>query len=335
MRPFRLLGALGALVALSAVIACGGGGGTSTPPVGAPSSNPGGSPGPGGSSSPPSSGSPSPTSTPRDTPVPTRTPISTATPSPVPTSTAPPTPYPSPSGTPNPTLTVTTGHGEINGTDDQFTGGIGKEIGDGDYPDGGQGPVNTTFGPDNVPCLAQMYDGPVPPGYHVHAFLGIYYNGTEIAMPDGVGIADPEGDITYQGIPNWTQYSYDPNNPGKSGCFYQIHTHDPSGTIHIESSNPNSVPLTGTIYTLGDVLALWGIPISSTQFGPFSGQIQVFTSGQIPRFKQGEVGSNTYTLYNGDMRNIALYTHEVIWVLIGTGNPTYAALPNVGFWDEY
>lgn len=248
---------------------------------------------------------------------------------------------PTPSPTPNGKLTVTVGHGEINGTDDQFTGGVGKEVGDGDYPAGGQGPVGTSFkGPDaKIPCLTYMYSGPVPPGYHVHTFVGIYVNGSEVALPDGLGIAAPNKDITYKGIPNWTQNSYNPKYPSKPGCFYQMHTHDPSGLIHVESSNPNGIPQTGTMYTLGDFLALWGIPVnqSAGQFGPFTGTMQIYTSGPVSRGGSGggEVGSNQYSLYTGDIKQIPLYSHEVIWILIGSGNPVGASLPNVAYWDEW
>ena len=49
---------------------------------------------------------------------------------------------------------------------------------------GGQGnPV------DGVPSAATMSDN-----YHVHAFLGLFVNGTEITIPDAVGFVNPFGD---------------------------------------------------------------------------------------------------------------------------------------------
>ena len=239
-------------------------------------------------------------------------------------------------------LTVSTGLGQINGTDDLFTGGVAKEVGDGDYPAGGQGPAGSSFpGPDaNIPCLTVMYHGPIPPGYHVHTFVGLYVNGAEIALPDGTGIAAPNHDILYKNwIPNWTQNSYNPQNPSQKGCFYEMHTHDASGIIHIESSNPNNVPRNGTLFTLGDYLALWGIPVNQSmgQFGPFMGTIQIYTSGPFSRGGPGtpEVFSNTYSLYTGDINQIPLYSHEVTWILIGSGNPVGSSLPNFKFYGQW
>ncbi len=337
MRGNVTAGAFGALLALSILAACGGGGGSSAPLPG------GGNPG-GGVPSQPPNGTPAPGTTPTpvssSTPGTTPTPLPTPTHQPTPTPPPTPTPFPTPTPSPNQTLTVTVGHGEVNPPDGDgvFTGGIGEETGDGDYATGGQGPVNSTFGPAQIPCLAAMYDGPIPPGYHVHPFLGIYYNGKEVALPDGVGMADPEADGMFQGIPDWTQYAYNPQNPKEPGCFYQMHTHDASGLIHVESSNPNNIPQNGSMYTLGDFLGLWGIPLSNNQFGPLTGSISVWTSGQISRGgpgSSGEVLSNTYTLYNGNYSQIPLYSHEVIWVLVGSGNPTGASLPNVSYWDEW
>ena len=215
-----------------------------------------------------------------------------------------------------------------------FIGGVAEEPGDGNYPAGGQGPLNSTFGPANIPCLAAMYPGPPqgPPGVHVHAFVGIFFGGKEIALPDGIGIADPSADGMFNGIPNWTQYAYGPS------CFYQMHTHDASGTIHIESYTAPPGGYKGTLYTLGDFIGLWGVPFSSTQLGPFSGNITAYTSGQIARGGPGTNGlikSTLYTQWMGDPSTIPLYSHEVIWLVIGNGNPTGTALPNVSFGIEY
>ena len=212
-----------------------------------------------------------------------------------------------------------------------FPGGAGEEPNDGDYPGGGHGPLNTTIGPDNVPCLSAMYNGPIPPGYHVHAFLGIYYNGREVALPDGLGFADPQADGQFPGTPpGWTQYA--------THCYYEMHTHDASGLIHIETANAPPGGQKDTKYTLGDFLAVWGIQVTPMQFGPLSGAVSVYTSGPAavggPGTK-GEVGSNHYSLYQGDPAQIPLYSHEVIWIVVGPNNPTGSSLPNVLFWDEW
>ncbi len=245
------------------------------------------------------------------------------------------TALPSPTPTPNSRLTKGTGNGQINGDDTMFPGGIGEDKNDGDYSNGGHGPVGDTKGPDGVPCKASMNTNGIPPkgtGYHVHAFLGIYYNGTEAALPDGLGFADPSGDGQFPGTPpNWTQYA--------SVCYYEMHTHDASGTIHMESITPPTGFQNGTKYTLGDFLAIWGIPVSPVNFGPLNGPVTVYTSGQFSRGHQCTphcyVTSNTYTMYAGDPSTIPLYSHEVVWVLVGAGNPTGSSLPNVLFFDEW
>ena len=217
-----------------------------------------------------------------------------------------------------------------------FPGGIGEDPNDGDYSGGGHGPLTTppqTIGPDNVPCLISMNTGMLPPngtGYHVHTFVGIYFNGKEVALPDGLGFANPQGDGTFSGISNWTQYA--------TMCYYEMHTHDASGLIHVESANAPVGFQHGAKYTLGDFLAVWGITISPANFGPLNGLVTVYTSGQFARGgpgTHGEIGSNNYSLYVGDPNAIGMYSHEVIWVLVGTGNPTGSSLPNVNFFTEW
>ena len=222
-------------------------------------------------------------------------------------------------------MTDGAGNGQINGVDNTFNG-IGQEPGDGDTASGGQGPVNTTFGPAQIPCLTSMWD---QTPYHVHAFVGIYYNGTQIALPDGVGMADP-------GMDDKNGFTYTVYGPK---CYYQMHTHDASGLVHVEVQPNNNFPQqTDTYYKLSDLLGLWGVGYSENSIGQYSGVIMAFTSGQFARGgpgTKGEIGSNTYTLYNGDWTQIPLYSHEVIWIDIGSGNPTYASLPNVAFWTEW
>jgi len=67
---------------------------------------------------------------------------------------------------------------------------------------------------------------------HIHQELRIIIEGREIVIPEGVGL---------------------PLN-----CMQPIHTHDDTGTLHVES--PYRYP-----YTLGDFFTIWGKPFSSQQ----------------------------------------------------------------------
>jgi hypothetical protein len=72
--------------------------------------------------------------------------------------------------------------------------------------------------------------------YHIHQHLDLYVNGRHLTVPALIGI-------------NLRQRYLDP-----------LHTHDPSGIIHIESP-------TRTDYTLGQFFAAWGLPLSRTCIG--------------------------------------------------------------------
>ena len=301
----RIASVCSLFAALSLASACGGGGGGGAPNVPAPGTTP---PGPGSSASPaPSAG---PTAGPSATPAPTSNPSASAS-----------------------ALTIAVGDGEVNGNDTMFPGGIGSEPNDGDYSGGGHGPLTNppqTIGPDHVPCLSSMNTGNLPPqgtGYHVHAFVGIYYNGKEVALPDGIGFANPRNDGTFNGISHWTETA--------TMCYYEMHTHDASGLVHEESMHAPSGFQAGAKYTLGDFLAVWGVTLGSNHLGPLNGAVSVFTSGQVGRGKTGEVSSTLYSRYTGNPLQIGLYSHEVIWITVGSGNPANSALPNVVFWTEW
>lgn len=228
--------------------------------------------------------------------------------------------------------------GEINGLDDQILSSAPNShhnTGEGDLMasdpgampgGGGQGsPV------DGIPTSTSMSDN-----YHVHAFLGLMVNGQEIAIPDGIGMVNPFGDYTSAnactgGANNWECYA---------DGFYYMHTHDPSGVIHMEAPSPvcgaasgYTTPCNTSQFTLGNFLDIWGISSSATNFGPYTGTVTVYTSP----LKFAPCGasscytaSNTYSLYTGDLRSIPLYGHTVVWVVVGTppANPA-ADLPNI------
>lgn len=189
---------------------------------------------------------------------------------------------------------------------------------------GGQGPTGNMI--DNISCDTQMSNN-----YHVHAFVGIYVNGTEYALPDAIGIDHALGD-QYDSYSGW-------NNQEVYGiCFYHLHTHDASGMVHLEDPDPTGAPITQSLFNLGNLFDIWGIQVGSTQFGPYPGIVAVYTSGNsaaIPcdphHQATCEVQTSQYQMYTGDPAQLALYSHEAIWIEVGTGNPPMSKLPGVSF----
>ncbi len=187
----------------------------------------------------------------------------------------------------------------------------------GDTSSGGQGPINTSF--DNIPCEEYMSNN-----YHIHVFVGLYVNGQEVAIPTGTGVIQPAID----------QYGDSPNG---TSCFYFTHTHDSTGVVHIESDNGgiDESPPNDSKFVLGQWLSIWGITVNAMQFGQFSGPVEVLTSGQVYRGggPASTIAESDLTVWQGDPNQIPLYSHEVIWFLVGPNYP--ASLPDIHFWEEY
>jgi hypothetical protein len=178
----------------------------------------------------------------------------------------------------------------------------------GDYKGGGQGQAV-----DSIHCLPTM----VTNKYHIHIFLGLVYNGKQIAMPATLGFLHPGP----------------PAAPGKfydyADCFYRIHTHDSSGIVHVELNQV--LPLNRVVFHLKDVLGIWGVPVKTRQFGPMRGPIHVFI-GTVPL---KTVTVTSYQAYKGNLEDIPLQSHEAIWIEVGTKYYHAAKLPPVTFYMEY
>ncbi|HTU71031.1 MAG TPA: hypothetical protein VMF11_12015 [Candidatus Baltobacteraceae bacterium] len=220
-----------------------------------------------------------------------------------PTATPLPTPTPTPPGASS--STIETSQGSVSGQTGMFTPSQG------DTSTGGQGsPV------DGITCDPTMSNN-----YHIHVYLGIYVNGQQAALPIAIGMENP-------GPP-------DDGFIDTATCFYHIHTHDSSGIVHVEDPDPNNIPITGTMYTVQNILDVWGITADSNHFGPFTGPVRVFTSGQVYRgdSNNGLVPATDLTFYGTNPVTVPLYSHEVIDVEIGPTWPT--TLPNVSFYLEY
>lgn len=87
---------------------------------------------------------------------------------------------------------------------------------------------------------------------HIHPHLKIVIKGEEEAIPANIGIPSPT-------------------------CFRPIHTHDDSGTLHIEFPNPRDV-------RLGEFFLIWGKQFNSNQIFEFTngpeGKVRMRVNGK-------------------------------------------------------
>lgn len=213
--------------------------------------------------------------------------------------------------------TIRTYGGSTSGTINKFTPNVG------DTSSGGQGQSV-----DGITCDPTMSNN-----YHVHFYLGVFVNGSQVALPGGVGMENPGA--FGSGPPG---YAY-PGFINSATCFYGIHVHDRSGIVHVESTDPTGTKITGSIYTLQDLFDIWGITVNSLQFGNFTSTspLEVFTSGQVFRgYCSSEatctIPATDLTYYGDDPSTIPIYSHEVVFVEVGPPYPK--TLPNVDFYME-
>jgi hypothetical protein len=162
----------------------------------------------------------------------------------------------------------------------------GERVGTATWPagntaDGGQGQVVNTFTCSTVNLQ-----------YHRHAHLSIFRDGVQLAVPGAIG--------------------------RPPGCTYGLHTHDGSGTLHLEPglASVNEV-------NLGSLFAIWGQPLSYTNIAGITGlPVRVFVkdNGDNP-----ENGGALFE-YTGSLDDLQLISRREITVQIGatlTAIPTY------------
>ncbi|MGZ3611464.1 MAG: hypothetical protein ACXVBU_15525 [Ktedonobacteraceae bacterium] len=95
----------------------------------------------------------------------------------------------------------------------------------------GQTSTNPSFPPvDSISC-----DNLEQTAIHYHVHVTIYINGSQVRIPQQVGIA-PDG-----------------------SCFYWMHTHDTTGVVHIEAPQ-------GRNFTLGNFFHIWGGQFPQLQY---------------------------------------------------------------------
>jgi hypothetical protein len=277
MKASQLLGSGFSIAALALLAACGGGGGGggSTPPV--------------------SSGGPPPSTS---TPAPTATPTATPTPS---------------SGSLSVSSTVYNAYdGTSWGADNWQTNGVTTgDKGDGDAVNNvGSGQSTDGLNACALSSESQMTSN----NYHVHAFVGIYVNGSPMAIPDAIGMANPSSD---EPITNFS-------------CAYSIHTHSASGIIHVEDP-----AITGTYantapplqYNLQALMDIWGQSLTNLAGG--TGLPAIYVGTPSGKTASGEDLVTSYSLYTGTTTGLLLAHHKAIWLIYGA--PPTGGVPQVAF----
>jgi hypothetical protein len=148
-----------------------------------------------------------------------------------------------------------------------------------DKPNSTQAPATTANGApviDGIRCQPEHLES------HYHAHLALLKNGKNVKVPALIGI-----DLQHQ-------------------CLYWLHTHDPTGIVHIESPDTRT-------YTLGAFFDVWHEPLSRTRAASLNGKLKVF------------VGSRQIS---DDPRSIVLKPHELITIEQGrTVEPPPFAFP--------
>ena len=116
----------------------------------------------------------------------------------------------------------------------------------------------TPWPPEYASLPARLAALDLPPNgdesYHIHAHLAIYVNGQPVTIPANVGIS----------------FADQLESP--------MHTHDTSGIIHVEASQPSDA------FTLGAFFDIWGVKFTATQIGAYKDTnektVQVYIDGK-------------------------------------------------------
>jgi hypothetical protein len=111
---------------------------------------------------------------------------------------------------------------------------------------------------------------------HIHQHLDLFADGKQVTVPAGIGIDPAQTFIS------------------------PLHTHDPSGVLHVESPTPETV-------TLGQFFGVWGVPLDRTHIGG----LQAGAGKQLRAWVNGRP-------FSSDPAEIALASHQEIVIAYGT-----------------
>ncbi|NHZ66500.1 hypothetical protein [Massilia genomosp. 1] len=130
---------------------------------------------------------------------------------------------------------------------------------------------------DGVNCL-------VSGKFHHHVLLSIYKDGKRLGFPDGVGRVH-------------------------AGCYhaYEMHVHDASGVVHMESDVAKT-------FKLSQWFSLWGLGLSRTGTAGLAGPVRFYI-----------VDKHQIKRYDGNPADIVMLPHREILIVSGT---QIATVPN-------
>ncbi len=124
---------------------------------------------------------------------------------------------------------------------------------------------------------------------HIHQHIDLIINGSAIQIPAGIGISTARGFIS------------------------PLHTHDTSGTIHVESDTIRD-------FTLGQFFDVWGVPLTAECLGTYCADathtFQVYVNG---------------TLVPGNPRDLKLESHQEIMFIYGDPSKTPTVISTYAF----
>lgn len=152
---------------------------------------------------------------------------------------------------------------------------IGQTIGQGTYAAGDSVSGGRGQSVQGIAC-----DGATPV-QHIHVHLTLIANGVQRAIPLAIGAMGTE--VIQNFVVN-------------ASCFYWLHTHDATGIVHVEAP----VPAT---FTLGQLFAIWGQPLSRTNVAGFDGDVTAYVDS---------------TKYDGELSALGFIAHQQITLIVGT-----------------
>jgi len=232
---------------------------------------------------------------------------------------APPPPPPPTSAPVDSSKLISAEEDFVNGDSSWYTSGSASWSNHAGNPAGG--PAGSSV--DGATCSNVREGSTYPPGdFSQHVFVGIYYNGTEEALPQAVGLVNPQSPET-AAPPDYPAGHPSNNYPVElAQCNYNVHTHDYSGLVHIEDTSVaqsnTTMPAYANLQTLFDV---WGAHFTANGItagsNALSGRAIVYVGTP-----SGTSGSNdlitSYTLYSGSLSSLTFTKHMAIWIVIGS-----------------